>query len=143
MQFQSESDLVNERMIMESFACGHPFKKLDGHDVDFVIPNRCYVEVKARKFKHNRYPVEIISLIKLVKLQEKGRILPAFLVFGFTDCIGYIEVNDVRGNVRLFGRKPRKGSTNDMELMLFISKDLLTFKPKNYTLIDSKNQLKH
>jgi hypothetical protein len=124
MRFESESDLVNERMIMESFACGYPFEKLDDHDVDFVIPNRCYVEVKARKSNYNKYPVEIISLIKLIKLQEKGRILPTFLVFGFTDGIGYIKVQDIKGYVKWSGRKQRKGATNDRELCLYISKDL-------------------
>jgi len=142
MRFETEQDRINEYRIMDCFSCGHPFKKLGNHDVDFVVPGRCYVEIKAKKFRHDKYPAQLISLIKIVKLQERSRELPAFLVFGFTDCILYIKVEDIKGYVKWSGRKQRKGATNDRELCLFIDVNNMTKMPINYELIDSDNQLK-
>lgn len=149
MRFETKEDRANERMIMEVFARGHEFIKLDDHDVDFVIPGKCYVEVKAKKYKHNKYPGQMISLIKILKLQEKGREInpetkekiPAFLVFGYTDYVAYIEINDVEGYVRLGGRKKRKGAANDRELILYIPTEKMSYLPASYSLLDSDNQI--
>ena len=110
---------------MSAFAQGHPFEKLGENDIDFMIPGRCYAEIKMRKVAFDVDSIEVISLIKVVKMQDKNKHLPTFLVFGFTDCIAYISVVTLIGSVKWGGREQRNGATNDIELLLYIPKKAL------------------
>ena len=131
MRFETAQDRANERKVMEVFASGHPFKKLGDNDVDFIVPGKCYVEIKARKVAFDVYPTLVISLIKVIKMQERSKYLPTFLVFGFTDCIAYINLVALCGSVKWGGREQRDGAANDMELLLYIPKSELIQMPIN------------
>ncbi len=126
MRFETPQDLENELAVMERFAGGTPFNKLGDNDIDFIIPGRCYVEIKCLNSSSTDYDVSIVSLIKLVKMQEKARELPTFIVFKYTDKIMYINFKDISGYVNPSGRKVRSGSTNDQELLLFFDRSKLT-----------------
>jgi len=125
MRFETEQDRENEHIVMSAFAQGHLFEKLGENDIDFMIPDRCYAEIKMRKVAFDVYPIEVISLIKVVKMQEKNKHLPTFLVFGFTDCIAYISLVTLIGSVKWGGREQRNGAANDKELLLYIPKKAL------------------
>ena len=126
MRFETAKDLAKEVAVMERFAKGHPFHKLGKHDLDFCIPGRCYVEVKCLNTSSTDYDYSIISLIKLVKMQEMARKLPTFIVFGYTDKIKYINFIDIDGYIKHSGREQREGAANDRELLLFLDRKKLT-----------------
>ena len=110
---------------MLKFAKGHKFQKLGEHDLDFCIPGRCFVEIKCIYSSSTNYDVQIISLIKLLKMQERSKQLLTFIVFKYTDKIMYINFKDIEGFVKYSGRKPRKGATNDQEMLLFLDRKKL------------------
>lgn len=125
MRFETEQDLANELEVMRQFAKGHQFHKLGENDLDFTIPGKCFVEVKCINSSSTKYDVQIISLIKLVKMQERAKELPTFIVFRYTDAIKYINFKDINGYVRHSGREQREGAANDRELLLFVDRSKL------------------
>ena len=57
---------------------------------------------------------------KVVKLADK-RLNPVIIWAG-EDGIVYARVKEIQGEVRWGGRKPRPGSANDEELMVYFDK---------------------
>ena len=125
MRFETQQDLDNEERVIKAFTKGTPYQKLGDHDIDYLIPDRAYVEVKCINSLSTTYDTQILSLIKLVKLQEASRKLPTFVVFAYTDKIMYINFNDIDGYIKHSGRKQRKGAANDREILVFIDKNKL------------------
>ena len=126
MRFETAEDLAREWAVMEQFAKGLKFDKLGENDLDFLIPGRCYAEIKCVNTSSIDYRYSRISRIKLVKMQERARELPTFIVFKYTDKIMYINFIDIDGYVRQSGREQRDGATNDRELLLFLDRGKLT-----------------
>lgn len=125
MRFESKQDLENEERVIKAFTKGVPYQKLGDNDIDYLIPDRAYVEVKCVNSSSTAYNVQILSLIKLVKLQEASRKLPTFVVFAYTDKIMYINFNDIDGYIKHSGREQRKGAANDREILVFIDRKKL------------------
>jgi len=61
-----------------------------------------------------------IAARKVVKLCDK-RLNPV-VIWACDDGIIYGKPNEIQGDVRWGGRKPREGSYNDQELMLYYPK---------------------
>ena len=59
-------------------------------------------------------------------MQKASRKLPTFLFIQFLDKIKYINIKDISGEMKIGGRKPREGSTNDLEFLCYVDNDKFT-----------------
>lgn len=135
MRFENRKDLEREHKAIKFFVniFGGSFKKLDPNDIDFKVFDKdsnliAYVEVKGRKRMINdSFPLPI-SAYKLVKLSSK-RLNPV-VIWACEDGIIYGKIRDIQGTIKWAGRKPREGSYNDQELMVYFneSKDFKKIK---------------
>ena len=122
MRFETKEDLERERKIMDRI-CKDAIK-LGDYELDFLIKDKAYIEIKSANCKHNTPQFYLISLIKLVKMQEYNKRLPTYLFIQWTDKLTYINFKDIRGNCEPNGRTPREGSSNDQELMIHVDPKL-------------------
>jgi hypothetical protein len=122
--FETEQDLIREKKAIETFVkiFGGSFKKLAPLDIDYKVFDKdgtliAYAEVKGRlKTMKTAYPLPV-ALSKLSKLIEK-RLNPV-LIWACDDGIIYGKVFSLVGEVKIGGRPPRDGSTNDVEMMVY------------------------
>lgn len=136
MRFEKKEDLDREKKAIRFFVnmFGGSFKKLDPNDIDFKVFDKdsnliAYAEVKGRKrMIKDSFPLPI-SAYKLVKLGSK-RLNPV-VIWACEDGIIYVKIKDVNGTIRWGGRKPRDGSCNDQELMVYFN-DSEKFKKIRY-----------
>jgi len=122
MRFETNEDIERERKIMDRI-CKDAIK-LGDYELDFLIKDKAYIEIKSYNYKHNALQFIFISLIKLVKMQEYSKKLPTYLFIQFTDELTYINFKDIRGHIKTNGRTPREGSTNDQELIVHVDPKL-------------------
>lgn len=127
MYFETEADLKREREIINRI--DPEAIKLGKNELDFLIKDKAYIEIKTARCKHDSKEYYLISLQKLLKMQYANKTLPTYLFIQFTDKLMYIAFKDITGFVRLNGRTPRQGSVNDLELMLHVQPNLF----KEYT----------
>jgi len=135
-RFETEKDRDRELKAITKFVerFSGSFKKLDPFDVDYRVYNDkgnliAYVEVKGRlREMSDAYPLPI-SATKVTKLCAK-RLNPV-IIWACEDGIIYGKVNEIVGEARWGGRKPRKDSYSDEELMLYYPKQK-TFKYAKY-----------
>jgi hypothetical protein len=127
MIFETEEDLEREKKAISLFVntFGGSFKKLDRLDVDYKIFDKdgnliAYAEVKGRiRVIRDAYPLPIAAR-KVLKLTDKR--ITGVIIWACDDGIIYGKVDKLVGHVRLGGRKPREGSYNDDELMVYYEK---------------------
>ena len=127
MTFETEQDLKREHKAITTFVntFGGSFQKLDPHDIDYKVFDKdgvliAYAEVKGRiRTMYNAYPLPVAAR-KILKLADK-RLTPV-MIWACEDGIIYGRVNKLEGNITWGGRAPRKGSYNDLELMVFYDK---------------------
>ena len=135
MRFEKEKDIERENKAIEAFLkpFNGTFDKLGCNDIDFKIydsKNKLlgFVEVKGRlRNMANAFPLPI-SVKKLIKLIDK-KINP-IVVWACYDGIIFAEVKDLKGELRIGGRKPRNGSSNDIELMAYFENEFNGIKNK-------------
>ena len=128
MRFETNEDIERERKIMDRI-----YKdaiKLGDYELDFLIKDKAYIEIKSYNYKHNDLQFIFISLIKLVKMQEYSKKLPTYLFIQWTDKLTYINFKDITGHIKTNGRTPREGSSNDQELMIHVDPKLFTIYNK-------------
>ena len=85
-------------------------------------------EVKGVHSNYDDKDFVVVSMRKMVDCQKeqiknKNRVV---IIWAFNDCIAYAKLKDLSGEFYFGGRKKRKGSTHDIELMIKIDKKLLT-----------------
>ena len=127
MMFETQADLDRERKAIETFCktFNGSFQKLDSLDIDFKIFDSNggllgYVEVKGRyRNMANAYPLPIAAK-KLVKLMNKRH--NPIIIWACDDGILYAKMQDLVGEIRWGGMKPREGAVNDMEIMAYYNK---------------------
>jgi hypothetical protein len=128
MRFENAEDISREikaiRLFVKPF--NGKFQKLDDNDIDFKVfdkDNRLisFVEVKGRlKDLRDAFPLPV-AVRKLIKLSDK-RVNPV-IIWSCNDAIVYSLVKDLVGKIKYSGRKPREGSSNDLELMAYFNND--------------------
>jgi len=130
-RFETEKDLENELEVMKIFTSAmskktgneYEFKKLGDNDIDFVIPNVAYVEIKCYNTPFGKYNTQMMNLYKLLSLQKCNLKLPTYFVARYTDCIKYMSFKDMEGIVKWGGRKKvREGSANDLEMLVYLDR---------------------
>jgi len=128
VRFENAEDISREikaiRLFVKPF--NGKFQKLDDNDIDFKVfdkDNRLisFVEVKGRlKDLRDAFPLPV-AVRKLIKLSDK-RVNPV-IIWSCNDAIVYSLVKDLVGKIKYSGRKPREGSSNDLELMAYFNND--------------------
>jgi len=125
--FETNEDLVREQKAVEAFVAlfSGSYKKLDPFDIDYKIFDKnntlvAYAEVKGcSKPMHMAFPLPV-SVKKLTKLIDK-RLRPV-IIWACPDGIIYSDVTKIQGTISYGGRKPRVGSSSDLELMAYYDK---------------------
>jgi hypothetical protein len=133
MIFETETDLLNEVEIIKKIAGKNEFKKLDRFGLDYEIIGKAFIEIKKYKINFEAYKNIIVSCIKLVKMQEASKFLPTYLFIQYLDKLVYIKTEDITGELKKGGRVERKGSTNDVEFLVYVPKS----KFKEFTNIQN------
>lgn len=133
MIFETENDLLNEVEIIKKIAGKNEFKKLDRFGLDYEITGKAFIEIKKYKSNFEAYQNIIVSCIKLVKMQEASKFLPTYLFIQYLDKLVYIKTDDITGELKKGGRVERKGSTNDVEFLVYVPKS----KFKEFTNIQN------
>ena len=136
-RYETDADLANEMAAIEQWLPNfknYQAVKLGQYDLDFEIHRAstpegkfkklCCVEVKCYNVPHNKYPIQVLSLIKLRKLQAEAKKIRTFLVCRYSDgVILYIDATRITGEIGMFSRKnQREGNTNDTEMCIRIPK---------------------
>ncbi len=126
MRFETSKDIDREndaitKYITKNSQYKFTYKKLGDNDIDFSLlkDNKevALVEVKGRnKTIENAFPLPI-ALRKIAKMQDKTQ--NAIIIWDCLDGIIYGLTRDLVGEVKYGGRKPREGSTNDQEIMIY------------------------
>ena len=137
MRFENEQDLHREQKAIKKFIelFNGSSKKLDPHDIDFKIfdvdgNHIAYAEIKGRmKTIQDAFPLPVAAR-KLVKLADK-RLNPV-MIWACLNGIIYCKVKTIKGMIQWGGRKPRPGSYNDEELMVYLDKNQALFKVIKY-----------
>jgi hypothetical protein len=136
IRFETKQDLDRENK-SANFLCdtfGFNKKKLGKNDIDFAIYDNekllFYLEIKGRlKNIDDAYPLPI-SVKKLIKLKDKK--FQSVILWACNDGIIFSRIEKLIGNIKIGGRKPRNGSSNDIEFMAYFhnSKNLKELKYK-------------
>lgn len=130
MRFETPEDLAREKSIMDKI--NKDAIKLGSNDLDFLIKDKAYIEIKSARCKHDKPEHYLISLHKIIKMQYANKKLPTYLFIQFTDKLMYIAFKDIRGFIAPNGREERTGSVNDIELMCHVEPSLFKeYKIKN------------
>lgn len=125
--FETEEDLARECKAIDRFIqlFSGKAKKLGKWDLDYEVYDKndkflVYAEVKGRKNKSiKEYPLPI-ALRKLHKMQDgEYKNSDCVIIWACEDGIIYGEYKEVLGSVAFGGRTPRKGSSNDLEMMVY------------------------
>ena len=135
MIFEKKTDRENELRLMQRFLINfHPktFEavKLPQFELDFMLTNEsnvvAFVEIKNYNKTFEDCDSILISMKnKYPKLLNYNSFKPTYFLVGFS-CgkIAYAKVDDLNGEIRLGGRKPREGSSNDIEEIMFVDKKI-------------------
>ena len=126
VRFETIKDLDRENKASD-FLCkmfGFNKKKLGQNDIDFAIYDNdrflFFLEVKGRlKDIDLSYPLPI-SVKKLIKLQDKKQ--QSVILWACNDGIIFSRTEKLKGDIKVGGRKPRDGSSNDIEFMAYYNK---------------------
>jgi len=128
MRFEKESDIKRELKAIEFFINKYnlDYKKLGEWDIDFSLhkfnENKIgklvgYAEVKGRnKNIADAYPLPL-AIRKIHSLTEKTK--DPIIIWACYDGIIYAKLKKLKGVIKQGGRKPRKHSVNDIELMAY------------------------
>lgn len=129
IRFESQKDIDNELNVIKKICWdGTLYKKLGQHDLDFLVyelrnENKiglCFIEIKCYCKNHDDFPNTMVSCIKHRKMMKRSSQLPTYLFIQWKDKLVYINANNIQGEKRVGGRKPREGSSNDQEMMIFV-----------------------
>ena len=123
MRFEKESDIKRELKAIEFFINKYnlDYKKLGDWDIDFSLHKNNvlvgYAEVKGRnKNIADAYPLPL-AIRKIHSLTEKTK--DPIIIWACYDGIIYAKLKELNGVIKRGGRKPRKHSVNDIELMAY------------------------
>ena len=123
MRFEKESDIKRELKAIEFFINKYnlDYKKLGDWDIDFSLHKNNvlvgYAEVKGRnKNIADAYPLPL-AIRKIHSLTEKT--INPIIIWACYDGIIYAKLKKLNGVIKQGGRKPRKHSVNDIELMAY------------------------
>lgn len=125
MRFETQKDIQRETKAIECFCKEYDcdYYKLGKWEVDYKITKHnliTYAEVKGRKKDIiDSYPLPL-SIRKVYKLMKKCN--DPVIIWACNNGILYAKLTNLIGEIKLGGRKPRQGSSNDVEIMAYYQK---------------------
>jgi len=127
VRFENQVDLDRESKAVKLFCdeYGLTSEKLSPNDIDFKIYKNgkflFYLEVKGRlRELSNCYPLPI-AVRKILKMSDKKQ--DGVILWACFDGVVFSRVENLKGEIRVGGRKPREGSANDIEFMAYYNKN--------------------
>jgi len=120
--FETNKDIEREDNAIALFCnkFSSKWEKLDKFDIDYKVTRNgrvCYVEVKGRNRNiKDAYPLPVAAR-KMVKLVDKGE--QSIIIWDCLDGLIYGNTSHIFSKGKMGGRKPRVGSSNDKEYMLY------------------------
>ncbi len=127
VRFENKVDLDRESKAVKLFCdeYGLTSEKLSPNDIDFKIYKNgrflFYLEVKGRLRKLSEcYPLPI-AVRKILKMSDKRQ--DGVILWACFDGIVFSRLEKLKGEIRVGGRSPRKGSANDVEFMAYYNKN--------------------
>lgn len=129
MKFETQKDLSRETKAINKLCELFDLKaeKLDDYDLDYKLYLKSgilfiYAEVKGRVNKTTEiYPLPI-ALRKIQKMQDDCGNYDCIIIWACEDGIIFGRYKELIGTVRYGGRTPRQGSANDLEMMIYYTK---------------------
>ena len=136
MKFETVDDVRRQELAVRSFCNKYDFSYVPAEQwssIDYQVLDRqldiiCGFEVKGCVNQNiGDKDIVLVSMRKLVDGQQfqTTHKKPLIMCWSFTDGILYERLNNLAGNFALGGRKPRAGSTYDIELMAYIKQKKL------------------
>ena len=126
VRFENQKDLDREDKAVKLFCdeYGLTYEKLSPNDIDFKIYKNgkflFYLEVKGRLRNLKRcYPLPI-AVRKLLKMSDKNK--SGVVLWACFDGIVFSRIENLKGDIKIGGRKIREGSSNDIEFMAYYNK---------------------
>jgi hypothetical protein len=127
--YETQLDLKNEASVADVMAsiwkC--QMTKLQPRDAfDYAAVRgkdiAAFVEIKTRTNPMNRYPTYMISMTKIISANAifMSTGVPSFLAVRWTDCIGWVRLNNANVKLEIGGRTDRSDA-QDIEPVCHIS----------------------
>jgi len=126
VRFENQKDLEREDKSVNLFCDKYDltYEKLAPNDIDFKIYKNgkflFYLEVKGRlRSLQDCYPLPI-AVRKLLKMSDKKE--SGIILWACFDGVVFSRIENLKGDIKIGGRKPREGSSNDIEFMAYYNK---------------------
>ena len=135
MKFENTENRSRQTQALELFCKEFELTFVENKDFAFLDAtlrkDTKFIGQAEVKGVHSNYADKdfvVVSMRKLVDCQKEQikNKKPVAIIWAFNDCIAYARIEDLSGEFYFGGRKKRKGSTHDIELMIKIDKKLLT-----------------
>ena len=102
----------------------------EDYDFKYIKNDNFFIPLKYKNSEASIIGDKDIVLVSMRKLVDGQQFQtthkkPLIMCWFFTDGILYERLNNLAGNFALGGRKPRAGSTHDIELMSYIKQKKL------------------
>ena len=136
MKFETPKDFARQERAAKTFCNEYAYcyaSQGDFSSVDYEMKNKnfdriCGFEVKGCPNQTvDSHDYCIVSMKKIVDCQEEqikyGK--PVVICWSFDDGILYERIDNLSGTFKKGGRKPRKGSVHDQEMMVYIKRNKL------------------
>ncbi len=136
MKFETPKDFARQERAAKCFSDKYAYcysSQGDFSSVDYEMKNEsfdriCGFEVKGcpnQNMDSHRYC--IVSMKKIVDCQEEqikyGK--PVVICWAFDDGILFNKIDNLTGTFKKGGRKPRKGSVHDLEMIVCVERETL------------------
>jgi len=128
-KFESNQDITAEKKLLHDFCTYYKYEgtKLPQWEIDYLVHRQGkaigFVEIKNYTSTFDKYDRGMLSLIKLNKMISSHKYLPTLLLMSWAcGTKGWIGLDDIKGEIKWGGRKPRDGSANDMEFVIYFPK---------------------
>ena len=135
MKFEKQSNRDRQTKALTTFCKEFGLTFVENQDFSFLDAtlrkDTKFIGQAEVKGVHSNYAEKdyvVVSMRKLVDCQKdqiKNK-KPVAIIWAFDDCIAYTTLKGLYGEFYFGGRKKRKGSTHDIELMVKIDKKNLT-----------------
>ena len=135
MKFENTENRSRQTQALELFCKEFELTFVENKDFAFLDAtlrkDTKFIGQAEVKGVHSNYADKdfvVVSMRKLVDCQKEQikNKKPVAIIWAFNDCIAYAKLKGLSGEFYFGGRKKRKGSTHDIELMIKIDKKLLT-----------------
>tara|TARA_R110002012_G_scaffold192241_1_gene359880 strand:- start:222 stop:647 length:426 start_codon:yes stop_codon:yes gene_type:complete len=134
MKFENPSNRSRQTEALKLFCKEFGLTFVENKDFAFLDAtlrkNTKFIGQAEVKGVHSNYADKdyvVVSMRKMVDCQKEQikNKKPVAIIWAFDDCIAYERLENLAGEFYFGGRKKRKGSTHDIELMVKIDKQKL------------------